>query len=165
MAKSATYAYAISGRDVSVILYGENKLDLGDLRLRQETKYPWDGRIQITIEKAPPEEFSLKLRIPAWAKNAAATLNGKPLAEVLEPVSFFQIHRQWSADDVVELDLPMPVRLVEANPLVEESRNHVAVVRGPIVYCLEAADLPKDMRVSDVHLPAMLSLLRQWMRH
>jgi DUF1680 family protein len=55
--------------------------------------------------------------------------------------------------DVIELDLPMRVRILEANPYVEEARNHAAVMRGPIVYCLESPDLPAGVRVLDVYLP------------
>src|SRR5207253_1731590 len=51
---------------------------------------------------------------------------------------------------VIELSLPMKARLVEANPYVEEARNHAAVVRGPIVYCVESVDLPEGVRVMDV---------------
>jgi DUF1680 family protein len=60
----------------------------------------------------------------------------------------------WKPGDVVELQMPMPARLIEANPLVEETRNQVAIQRGPIVYCLESPDLPKDVRVQDVAIRA-----------
>jgi len=64
-----------------------------------------------------------------------------------------EIHRQWSIGDVVELSLPLPVRLIEANPYVEEARNHIAIMRGPLVYCLESIDLPPDVKLMDVFLP------------
>ena len=153
IAQSATYAYARRDRDLSVILYGQNTLDLGDLKLRQETEYPWDGQIRITIDAAPQPKFSIKLRIPGWAKDAVVRLNGNRLADVVQSGSFLEIRRGWSAGDVIELELPMPARLIEAHPLVEESRNQVAVMRGPIVYCLESVDLAKDVRLLDVHLP------------
>jgi len=56
--------------------------------------------------------------------------------------------------DVIELDLPMPVRMIIANPLIEQTRNQVAVMRGPIVYCLESIDLPKEVQLEDICLPA-----------
>jgi DUF1680 family protein len=59
---------------------------------------------------------------------------------------------------VIELELAMPVRAIEANPYVEETRNHVTFARGPIVYCLESIDLPSDVRLTDVHLPIQAEL-------
>ena len=70
------------------------------------------------------------------------------------------MRRAWAAGDVVELTLPMKPRLVEAHPLVEEARNQVAVMRGPLVYCLESIDLPKGVRVSDRRLIPRRSKLR-----
>ena len=144
IAQSARYAYGKSDRGVYVVLYGNNRLD-SSVKLRQETDYPWDGRVRITIESSG--EFSLFLRIPGWT--SGATVNGD-----LANVGFHEIRRKWSAGDVVELNLPMPPRLVEAHPYVEEARNHVAVMRGPIVYCLESIDLPPNVRLMDVLLPA-----------
>jgi len=59
---------------------------------------------------------------------------------------------------VIEIDLPMPARILEAHPYVEEARNQVAVMRGPIVYCLESSDLPQDVRLNDVFLPTAVEL-------
>src|SRR5205807_6564631 len=96
-------------------------------------------------------EFSLMLRIPDWSKDATITIDGKAHRSAVSS-GFHEIRRNWSTGDVVELNLAMPVRLIEANPYVEEARNHVAVMRGPLVYCLESIDLPGDVRVVDVML-------------
>ena len=69
------------------------------------------------------------------------------------PGSYFEVRKVWRTGDVVDLDLEMEPRLIEANPLVEETLNQVAVQRGPVVYCLESADLPRGTRVMDVRLP------------
>lgn len=165
IAHSSGYAYARSDRGVWVVLYGSSTLDttLTDgtkVKLAQQTDYPWDGKIRITVESAG--EFSLMLRIPSWAKGANAKVNGAQIhggaAGFLEAGAFYEVRRAWSAGDVVELDLPMPVRLIEAHPYVEEARNQVAVMRGPIVYCLESADLPADVRVLEVALPRDIQL-------
>ena len=75
-------------------------------------------------------------------------LNGEPigLEELCQP-------RKWKKGDVIELDLPMKARLVEANPLVEEAKNHVSVKRGPIVYCLEGQDIEGNHRLNDIAIP------------
>lgn len=159
LAESANFAYAVGDRGVHVVLYGGNRLetalpDGSPIKLSQDTDYPWDGKVRITLEAAPTTETSLLVRIPEWAQHARVRINGKAGSESPRTGTFHEIRRTWSAGDVVELDLPMPARLVEANPYVEEARNQVAVVRGPIVYCLESIDLPAHVRVLDVYLPA-----------
>ena len=156
IARSTEYAYAMSDRGVYVVLYGGSRLDttLADgsrFALRQESDYPWAGKIKLTIESAPPGELSLMLRIPSWA--SGASVNVARRAERVQSGTFHEVRRKWSAGDVVTLDLPMPVRVIEANPYVEEARNQIAVMRGPVVYCLESIDLPADVRLLDVRIP------------
>ena len=64
----------------------------------------------------------------------------------------------------MDLDLPMPARLMEANPLVEEDLNQVAVQRGPMVYCLESPDLSPGVKISDVLIPAEMHLVTRYDR-
>jgi len=123
------------------------------LKLTQETNYPWDGRIKIMVNAAPTKACSIALRIPGWTKDAALTIAGTPLKEPLLPGTYFKLNRLWKPGDVLELQLPMPARMLQAHPLVEEARNQVAVQRGPLVYCLESPDLPAEVKVSDVVLP------------
>jgi DUF1680 family protein len=154
VAQASRYAYLTSDLGVHVILYGGGTLDTGDgFKLTQITDYPWDGRVRITIDAAPREERSIFLRIPGWCRDAKVRVNNQESRAVLDPSTFHEIRRGWSTGDTIALDLPMPIRVVEANPLVEESRNHVAVVRGPLVYCVEGVDLPAGVRVLDVRLP------------
>ena len=158
VAESAGYAYAKSERGLWVTLYGAGscRTSLKDgtpVTLTQETDYPWDGKIRLTVGVSAGKEFSLMLRIPAWAREAGVRVNGEATREPVRPGTFCEVRRAWTGGEVVELDLPMPARLVEANPLVEETRNQVAVMRGPIAYCLESVDLPAGVRVQDVRVP------------
>ncbi len=146
-------AYSTSAEGLWVNLYGANVFDNGALRLKQETDYPWDGRISITVERSAQPEWSLLLRVPGWAEGATLRVNGKPRPEA-RPGAYVAVRRRWSAGDKVELLLPMTPRLVESHPLVEETRNHAAVMRGPLVYCLESPDLPADVRFTEVAVPA-----------
>ena len=155
IAESSGYAYLASERGVHVILYGGNHLDTQlpdgtEVKLSQESNYPWDGDVRITVESAG--EFSIFLRIPGWVKDATVTVNGRPI-EAPKSGTFHEVRKEWVAGDTIELSLPMPTRIIEAHPLVEEARNHVAVMRGPIVYCLESIDLPENVRLLDVLLP------------
>ena len=152
-----SYAYSISENGIYVNLYGSNSLEteLSDgstIKLSQKTDYPWDGKISITIEEAPTKKSSIFLRIPGWIEEASLKVNGKIYNKKLVPGTFAEVQKKWTANDRIDLELPMPVKLVESNPLVKENVNHVAVQRGPIVYCLESPDLPKTIRVKDVRL-------------
>jgi DUF1680 family protein len=156
-----TLAYGRSARGVWVHLFGASKLDTtlpdgGRVKLRQETDYPWDGRVKITVEAAPEGDTSLYLRVPGWATGATLEVNGKPAAATAG--RYAEVRRAWKAGDVVDLALPMKPRLVEAHPLVEETRNQAAVMRGPLVYCLESPDLPKGASVQSITLPVTIRL-------
>jgi DUF1680 family protein len=137
------WAYGVSADAVWVHLYGGSKLETQlpggqAVSLTQQTDYPWAGRVKITIDAAPAGAMSLMLRIPGWARSAHLSVNGREVPDAPRPGSYAAIRRTWSRGDVIELDLPMEVRLMEAHPAVKELRGKVAVTRGPIVYCLEA---------------------------
>jgi uncharacterized protein len=161
VAAASTYAYGRSARGVWAHLYGGSTLDttLPDgrrVKLRQETDYPWDGRVKITFELAPAGEVSLFPRVPGWADGATLTVNGKPVP--VTPGRYAEVRRAWATGDTVELTLPLRPRLMEAHPLVEEARNQVAVMDGPLVYCLESTDLPRDVGLQSVALPRDVKL-------
>ena len=160
------FAYSTSEDAVWINLYGGNALAMElngkPLKLRQTTNYPWDGNVRIAVAECPAREFALKLRIPGWAESATIRVNGKAANMHATPGSYAEIRRRWKPGDVVELELPMPARLIEANPLVEEARNQVAIERGPIVYCLESPDLPNGVRVEDVSIPADAELVARF---
>src|SRR5919108_2527198 len=115
------YAYAVSDDALWVNLYGASRFDgqLPDgarVAVTQATDYPWDGMVRFTVEAAPDRPVGLALRIPSWARGAAIRVNGVPAALAAEPEAYARIARRWSAGDVVELDLPLRVRLLEGHP-------------------------------------------------
>jgi DUF1680 family protein len=157
IAKTAWWAYGVSGRSVWVNLYGsgelKTKLPSGDVaELSQESNYPWDGKVTLRIGKAPAAAIGIRLRIPGWAESASITVNGKPTASEVRPGSYAAIERTWSRGDVVTLDIPMRATLVQADPRVEETWGEAAVIRGPLVYCAESVDLPEGISLWDVRL-------------
>jgi DUF1680 family protein len=160
------YAYGTSDDAIWVNLYGGSMLATNwngqPLKLVQITNFPWDGKVRIVFADCPPQEFALKLRIPGWAESATIRVNGKPVSMAALPGSYAEIRRRWKSGDLAELELPMPARLIEANPLVEEARNQVAIQRGPIVCCLESPDLPAGVRVEDVAIPADAELAARY---
>lgn len=129
-----------------VNFYGGNQLsttlaDGTEIALSQITDYPWDGKVTINIEKIKNKTVPIHFRIPEWTENPVITVNGEKLSDKLHPGSYLKIERKWSANDEIVLDFPMPVRLMEANPKAIRLNNKLAVMRGPVVYCLE---LPKQ---------------------
>lgn len=162
IAEVGDYACSISEKGLWFHLYGGNIVNttLADgsrLTVEQETAYPWEGNIRFSIKSAGSKAFSMFFRIPGWATKAVLKVNGKGADVVLNPGSYAELNRKWKAGDQVELSLPMDAQLVEANPLVEENRNQVAVKRGPVVYCLESPDMP-GKRIFNVSLPANIAL-------
>ena len=147
LCEAQEYAYSVKGDTLWVNLYGQNALKTKDLEIEQTTDYPWDGHITLTIKKAKMLK-SIRMHIPGWSDGMQLKLNGQPiLAEDLRQP------RKWKKGDVVELNLPMRPRLMEANPLVEEAKNEIAVMRGPIVYCLEGQDIQGGYRINDIAIP------------
>ena len=163
IAKSSAWAYSLSENGIAVNLYGGNKLDTkltdnSPIKLQQETNYPWDGSIKITMKECKSENFDVLLRIPDWATKYSLTVNGKKQRIATKSGAFTTINRQWKKGDVITLNLSMDIKLLEGNPLIEEVRNQAAIKRGPIVYCVESPDLPKNTNILDVYLPLNSSL-------
>jgi DUF1680 family protein len=155
------WVYGVSDDGLWVHLYGGSRLQAtlpngARVALAQETDYPWDGAISLRIVEAQGE-FALYVRVPGWAEWATVTAGDG--AEVTDHESgYVRVQRQWRAGDEVLVMLSMEPHLVRAHPLVEHARNQVAVMRGPIVYCLESADLPEGVPLHEVHLPRNVPL-------
>lgn len=147
IASLGQYVYgALPGGDgVCVLQYvggsGVLPLKQGQVRLEQETRYPWDGAVKIKVEPQDAGEFAIRVRIPGWCEGARVALNGQPVTEAPEN-GFIALRRQWKSGDTITLDLPMPVRQVAADPNVQENVGRLAMLRGPMVYCLEDVDNP-----------------------
>jgi DUF1680 family protein len=128
------------------------------VKLVQETRYPWDGAVKITVRPDKAGPFAMNVRVPGWARGEAVPSDLYRFADTSsEPVTlrvngqavpvtvdkgYARIVRPWKAGDVVELSLPMPVRRVTANSLVEADQGRVALQRGPLVFAAEWPDNP-----------------------
>lgn len=183
------FAYAQLKDQVYVNLYmaGEATIRLEDdttVQLRQTTDYPWSGQIQLTVDPQLPTDLTLCLRIPSWARGrpvpsdlyrfantkfppVTLKINDQTVNATIKSDGYVHLKRKWHADDTVELELPMPVQRVCAHEKVEGDDGKVALMRGPIVYCLEADDhdgadvagmvLPRKVELRTEHRPKLLS--------
>ena len=159
LCEAQDYAYSIEKGGVYVNLYGGNTLNtniegVGEITLTQKTDYPWDGAVNISVDKLKgKKQFEIKLRVPDWCtEGAKITVNGEEQKIEAKAGTYATVNRTWKKGDVVSINMPMRTRIVEANPLVEESRGQVAVQRGPIVYCLESNDLG-GLSIDDIAIP------------
>ena len=166
------YVYAKQKDTIYVNLYvqGTGEIALEDgrkVKLTQQTRYPWDGAVRMTVAPDTPGSFGINVRIPGWAReepvpgdlyrflerSAAAPVlrvNGSAVPLVLEK-GYVRIARAWKSGDVIDLTLPMPVRRVIAHEKVEDDTGRVALQRGPIVYAAEWPDNP-NARVRNIVL-------------
>jgi uncharacterized protein len=132
----------------------------GKYGLRQETKFPFDNKIQIQISASQPKEYTLYVRIPGWASpNPVLTVNGKRVSAAVDPGTFASIRNTWKDGDRVELELPMPLRLesVDAN-----HPNIVALMQGPLVLMAVAESQPTFDRNALLQAKAVNNRAGDW---
>lgn len=162
--QAQNYAYTVSKEGIWCNLYGGSELvtalaDGSKVKLTQVTDYPWDGAVLLSIEQAPKKKaFSLYLRVPEWCDHATLKVNGEVVKTNLSADSFAEVNRIWKKGDKVEFVMDMTVKLLESNPLVEETRNQTVVKRGPLVYCLESIDIEGGQPIDDVLIPTDIQL-------
>ena len=165
------YIYAKSNEAVWVNLFVGSTASLiikdQKVELKQLTNYPWEGNVSISVNPEKPTEFDLLVRIPGWANNQpvpgdtyryltnssekfSIAVNGIPAIYKIAN-GYAVINKNWKKGDVVELNLPMPVRRIVAIEKVKDDQSRVALQRGPLVYCFEHPD--NEGKVMDIVLP------------
>jgi DUF1680 family protein len=167
LVQAQNYAYSVAKDAVYLNLYGgseftqafnesaKRKTDKQTLKFKQTTDYPWDGNIIIEVADAPAKKaLTFHFRIPSWCDEAIISVNGQPLGMKTIPDSYIPVNRVWKQGDEVKIELVMKTKLLESNPLVEETRNQTCVKRGPVVYCLEGIDVASGKESDDVMIPA-----------
>jgi uncharacterized protein len=167
-------AYARGKEAVYINLYvaGSASIALASgatVALEQETDYPWDGRVRLKVASGQASEFELCLRIPGWAQGrpipsdlyrfastnvpaVSLAINGKAADATPRADGYVRLQRRWQAGDVVELALPLPIQRVYAHANVKDDAGKVALMRGPLVYCVEAVDHP-NVELARLALP------------
>ena len=143
------YIYGTSDNAVWVNLYIGNSADIQvgkeTLTLSQTTNYPWDGNIQLSVDKlTSPVEKEIRLRIPSWCKAYNVEVNGTKVTDTAIDKGYLVINKKWNTGDKISITLDMPVEVVAADPRVKANTGKRAIQRGPLVYCMEEIDNPKD---------------------
>jgi uncharacterized protein len=162
------YVYAVRQRNVYVNLFMQSKseivVDGNKVNLKQNTKYPWNGAIEIEVNPSGKQKFQLMVRIPGWVTDqplpgdlyafidnqinpVTLRVNGKDSKLVMNN-GYTCIEREWKQGDKVQIDLPMQIRRIVANKKVAADRNKIALQRGPIVFCAEGIDHPSGIALN-----------------
>jgi DUF1680 family protein len=157
MAQLSAYFYSRDETGLWVHHYAGNKVTCQltateSFALEQITDYPWSGEVKLVIRQAPTRPVAVHLRVPGWAGSAKVDVNGKAVIDPPAEHGYLMLNQTWQPDDTIILSLPLDAQLIAADPRVEETRNQVAVMRGPLLYCVESPDLPPTVRVPDVHI-------------
>jgi DUF1680 family protein len=181
------YIYAATDNEIYVNLYISNEasITLGKTRINvsQKADFPWNGKVELSVNPDKSVKFGLKLRIPGWARNEAMPgglyrfedqnndtvsimINGQPSMIALKD-GYAVIQRKWKTGDKVELDIPMPVRKIVADDRIADDRYKMAIQRGPMIYCAEWPDnnsgnilnlmVQRDADFTTEYLPSLLN--------
>ncbi|MBK8881638.1 MAG: glycoside hydrolase family 127 protein [Bacteroidales bacterium] len=181
------YIYAVTDDEIYVNLYISNEASFtvgkNKVSVSQKADFPWDGKVELSVNPEKTGKFDLKLRIPGWARNEAIPgslykyedqnidsvklrINGS-LSEIKLTDGYVVLHRKWRTGDKVELELPMPVRKIVADGRIADDRDKMAIQRGPVIYCAEWPDnnsgnilnliLKKDAHFTTEYIPSLLN--------
>ncbi|MBZ4035886.1 glycoside hydrolase family 127 protein [Flavobacterium sp. 17A] len=162
--------YSKTKNDLYVNLYASNNasftLGKTDLQISQHTSYPWNGKVGISVNPKKESQFTIKLRVPGWARNEVLpgdlytykkastqkptiSVNGETLA--IQPENgYFNVTRNWKKGDKIALNFPMEVQEVETNSKVETNKNKVSLEYGPLVYAVEEIDNKNNFDKIDI---------------
>ena len=143
LASLGQYIYGADQNSLYVNLFISNQtsVDLGgrEISVQMQTRFPWDMSVDIACKGVPASGIRLAVRIPDYAGSFTVTKAGtqQPLAFSREK-GYAVISLTEDAGLRIEMDAK--ARFVRSNPLVRADSGKVALVRGPIVYCLEEVD-------------------------
>lgn len=156
--ENTAYVHLYIGSEASLRVAGQT------VEVHMKSDYPWDGRVSVSLQVEKPAPFRVAVRIPGWCGRHTLLVNGQEAnAQMVDGYAYME--REWHTGDAIELVMEMPVSIVRANPHVREDIGKVAVMRGPVVYCLEEADngdalhlirLPQDAAFTETWEPDLL---------
>jgi len=161
------YSRADDAAYVHLYVQGQAELEVAGHKvvLKQQTRYPWEDTVALSVRPDRPVTFSLRLRVPGWCSVAQLSVDGRPVPMPHVEKGYIHIDREWTGEETVELVMPMRVQRLEAHPKVKADAGCVALQRGPVIFCLEQIDngvdlhqmlLPRDAHLSAEFRPDML---------
>lgn len=139
------YFYDKSSIWINLFISSETVVEIEGhpVHLSQKTAFPNDGKIEITIENEDEAEFELAIRIPEYVKEYGLILDGKAIYPEVQK-GYAKVMISGKNPSLVYKFALVP-RMLRANPLVKEDVGKVAIMKGPVVYCLEEVDNGKNL--------------------
>lgn len=161
VALAPQFIFTTDHRGISVQQYVSARVrfrapDGSEAMVSIDTDLPWGaGTVEVRIDEANGSEWRLRLRLPEWARHGRARMfvQGRLLESPEgEEGGYLTIERSWRAGDRVELELRPEIQLVTADHRIEALAGVAALQRGPVIYCLEAVDLPDGIQLAELAL-------------
>ena len=145
--------------NVHLYIAGDGKIQVGEsiLNITQNTSYPENGKINFTVQSDSDREIGLAFRIPGWAEHYTLRLDGKEITPDQVENGYALISRCWKKAAYIELEFDMQPRFICANRRIHYDLGRAAIMRGPLVYCLEEADNGKYLAELTVDTDAGLT--------
>jgi DUF1680 family protein len=142
---SYIYGKSDSALWVNLFIASETEIDIRNnkVALRQETAYPWDGKVTLYIDPQKQKSFSMKIRKPQWTENYTFSINGEALSLTPSQDGYLTVTKKWKKGDRIEINWEMDVQVIAADPRVKANTGKRALQRGPLVYCIEEMDNPE----------------------
>lgn len=132
--QDTAYAHLFMGNQAKI------QLESGVLSVSQTTEYPWNGKIHFQVSADTTQPLTLAIRIPTWSKTYTLKENGKEIVAEMQENGYVYVQRDFHAGVGLDLELDMRPRFVQSNRKVHYNAGKVAIIRGPLVYCIEEAD-------------------------
>lgn len=149
-------SYAYSSNDTTLFMHlyvgGQIKQSFqsDDVTMNVKTAYPWKDTIELTMDMKQQTSFTLAIRIPGWCNHAEIRINGVS-EEITTVDGYLYMQRMWNRGDQVQIRFPMEPQFYQADERVRADIGKVALMRGPLVYCLEEADNGNNLHLVKVN--------------
>ena len=135
------------------------KINSKQIKIKQNTDYPWSGKVDIEISPEDTAEFTFGFRIPGWSDDFQVKINQKEIKPEIEN-GYARIKRKWEKGDNISINFSIEVKRIYSNPKIRENAGKVALQRGPVVYCLEEVD--NGSNLASIVLPQDANILGEF---
>lgn len=154
IASVAGYFYSYNSEEVAIHLYGGSQTHLpvggSTVTIKEKSNYPWEGKIEISVDPEITSDFTVSLRVPGWCEDSTVYLNGN-IVKTAPNKGYISIHRTWTKGDLIEMSFPMLPKRIYCHPGVRHNKGRVALRYGPLIYAFEQHD--NDQPINYLRLP------------
>ena len=154
IASVSGYFYSYNSEEVAIHLYGGSQTALpvggSTVIIKEKSNYPWEGKIEISVDPEITSDFTISLRVPGWCEYSTVYLNGN-IVKTAPKKGYISIHRTWTKGDLIEMSFTMLPKRIYCHPGVRHNNGRVALRYGPLIYAFEQHD--NDQTINYLRLP------------